>query len=738
MKVTEIRQESDFENLRSGWNTLCEAASKTIFLSWEWVTSWWSAYGSPGDLRIATVFDEQGILRGIAPLRAGLLRRFGQCVPSLSFIGDAARASDSDYLDLIIEPGYEKPVIEALMEHWALPLSNGTVLELNEIPGSSPNVAVLKELAEACNLIWSEQDVPCATVRLPGTWDEYLRMVQPRFRTKIRSVLKNLAARPEVSFGFCKTAGELEEMLPVLFDLHTRRWNQAGKPGVFGCDRKRDFYRTLSPVLLNREWLRFSWLRWNGRVLACQYGFVYNGTYFQLQEGYEPASEHWNVGGGLRAWSVQELINEGIREYDFMGGVGRHKTDWGAEVKQSKRLLLAPRSYRNIVLLRGPEWEAAGRESVRKLLPEKILKMRKARAERNNGTGASDGRRWVRHVTAACYAYSGLPALTSRVRKRYQLSIGAAGKLSWRKRSESAARIFYYHRVNDDHDPFFSAISTSVFEQHMRYLARHYRVLSMTQLMQHLTEGDSTEPVVAVTFDDGYADNYHNAFPILRRFGIPATIFLTTGSMDSGEPLWFEQLAEAVKKTSREFIDVELEVPRRVWMRTQEERLAGNQEIFDGLRALADSERQLRLAEILRQLGPVVTCERKNKLLTWDQVRLMKANGIDFGGHTVSHPFLSRLSSETAAWEVSECKRRIEEELQENVRYFAYPNGREQDLGGMSKELLRSAGYRGAVTTIWGMNYRSTDPMELRRGGPWESSAALFAYKLDWYQLMNE
>jgi len=88
-------------------------------------------------------------------------------------------------------------------------------------------------------------------------------------------------------------------------------------------------------------------------------------------------------------------------------------------------------------------------------------------------------------------------------------------------------------------------------------------------------------------------------------------------------------------------------------------------------------------------------------------------------------------------WEVSECKRRIEEETQAAVDYFAYPNGREEDFTDWNKAVLRNAGYRAALTTIWGMNYQSTDRMELRRGQPWEESPELFACKLDWYQLVN-
>jgi peptidoglycan/xylan/chitin deacetylase (PgdA/CDA1 family) len=124
-------------------------------------------------------------------------------------------------------------------------------------------------------------------------------------------------------------------------------------------------------------------------------------------------------------------------------------------------------------------------------------------------------------------------------------------------------------------------------------------------------------------------------------------------------------------------------------------------------------------------------------MLTWDQVRQMQKHGIDFGGHTVTHPFLSQMSGERVAWEASECKRRIEEETQHFVGHFAYPNGRERDFGTWNKEVVQKAGYHAAVTTIWGPNDSSTDPMELRRGGPWETTPAGFAYKLDWYQLIG-
>jgi peptidoglycan/xylan/chitin deacetylase (PgdA/CDA1 family) len=523
----------------------------------------------------------------------------------------------------------------------------------------------------------------------------------------------------------------VERLLPILYDLHARRWNEVGRPGVFVQPGKRDFYAKLSARLLERGWLRLSWLEWNGTVLACQCGFVYRDVYSQLQEGYETASEHLNIGIGLRALTIREFIRQGVREYDFLGGIGRHKSDWGAEVKHSQQIAVANRSYKNVLFCRGPEWEMRARESIKAALPAKVLEIRQAHFSHSNGSGSS-AKEWLRRTAANCYVHSRLPKLVQPLRSRYQLALP---KLSLQKRQEASARILYYHRVNDDGDPFFPAISTALFEQEMRYLARHYTIVSLTDLVKHLEDGPPTR-MLAITFDDGYQDNYLNAFPVLQRYGLPATIFLTTGGLDSRQPLWFEQLAGAVKETSVDHLDLEIDIPRRFWMRTTAERLQANGAIFSVLRGLPDTERRYRLDVVLRQLGvPEAARERRGKMLTWDQVRLMKSCGIDFGGHSVTHPFIARLTPEQVAWEVGECKRRIEDELQQPVDCFAYPHGREEDFGKWNKNSIRNAGYRAAVTTIWGLNYRSTDLLELRRGGPWEQSPSLFAYKMDWYEL---
>ncbi len=742
MKTIEIRDENEFERLRPEWDELLAAStSRTVFSTFDWASAWWSAYGVPGTLRILTAFDDEGRLRGIAPLRSRKLSQFGQSHTRLAFIGDGS--GDSDYLDFIIARDHEKAVLASFWARWGDELRSGTVLSLSELPQSSGALCVLRAMAGADkSCLWTETPVSCGTARLPESWEEYLGVLRPRFRTKVRSVLRHLESRPEVRFGVCRDMEEARRMLPVLFDLHAKRWAQEGMPGVFGWDRKREFYFDLSARLLEKGQLRLSWLEWSGQILACQYGFVYDNTYFHLQEGYEPASEHWSVGIGLRAWSIREFLREGLREYDFLGGVGRHKLDWGAEVKYSSNVLLTAATFKNRLLCSSPEWKSRARERVKSLVPERILAAKQARLTRRpeaDGNPVSGTGERLRQAVAKCYFHLGLPALTRHFRDRYQLAVspnGSGRRFGCEKRSAAAGRILYYHRVNDDRDPFCPATPTRLFEQEMCFLAKHHRVVSLGELLDHL-DNDSPKPVVSITFDDGYQDNYQNAFPILQRYGMPATIFLTTGGIDSHQPLWFEQLAGALKKTSREFVDLEIDLPRRFWSRNVAEKLNANNQIFALLRRLSDSDRRQWLARILERLTVPKDAEREGKMLTWDQIREMRGRGIEFGGHTVNHPFLSQLTRKQAVWEVSECKRRIEEEVQQRVDYFAYPNGRGEDFAEWNKQVLAAAGYRAAVTTIWGMNHRATDRMALRRGQPWEGDEALFAGKLDWYQLTN-
>jgi peptidoglycan/xylan/chitin deacetylase (PgdA/CDA1 family) len=296
---------------------------------------------------------------------------------------------------------------------------------------------------------------------------------------------------------------------------------------------------------------------------------------------------------------------------------------------------------------------------------------------------------------------------------------------------EKMFQILVYHRVGAAGDAFVPALSVAAFERHVKYLCERCCVLSLTDLIAAADAGRIPTRAVAITFDDGYEDTYLHAFPVLRRHGMPATVFLTTGLMDSDLTMWNDGVGTAIRDTACAALDG---VPGcgPLPLTTTQQRLEALERTLKALKAHPPSER----AELTRQIGRTlgVSPDRGPGMLRWKQVEEMHAHGIEFGAHTVNHPILTSIPEEAAAREISESKRCIEERLQVPVKHFAYPNGLASDFNETTKRLLKQAGFSTAVSMLFGTNSATTDRYELRRGGPWEEDASVFATKLWWYR----
>ena len=286
------------------------------------------------------------------------------------------------------------------------------------------------------------------------------------------------------------------------------------------------------------------------------------------------------------------------------------------------------------------------------------------------------------------------------------------------------------HRVNDDNDPFMAAMPTAIFAARMAHIARHYRVLTVEDLAQRLQEGRAPHNALAITFDDGYRDNLTHAAPILSRLGLPATIFLVTGYIDTPRALWFDRLALAFKSACAR--QVTLTDGRVVTLRTVEERLAALSAARALLKLLPDDQRSVALEELIQALRPLP--ERPKRLmLGWDEVAALRGLGFAIGAHTVTHPIMSRLTPSQVREEIHGSKAAIEKAVGAPVRAFAYPNGRDDDYNEAVTQVVRDAGFTCAVTTKRGLNDADTPVLELRRGGPWEEHVPTFALKLAYY-----
>jgi hypothetical protein len=271
----------------------------------------------------------------------------------------------------------------------------------------------------------------------------------------------------------------------------------------------------------------------------------------------------------------------------------------------------------------------------------------------------------------------------------------------------------------------------------MRYLALNFQFVSLNQLagMQVPLLGDRY--CVAITFDDGYRDNFVHAFPILTRFRIPATIFLTTGYIDSGALPWYDHARLAFKLTSRTQLSLQELGGPSACLETEAERLKAMHLTLDWLRTIDDDTRQLGFRELLRNLRVTSELTLPGTMLTWAEIRQMQKAGIDFGAHTVSHPALRTLPASRLLEEIVECKINLENRLQVSARHFAYPFGKPADFSDAAKHAVRAAGFQTAVTTIPGFNVPGHDLFELRRLNLEESDPAIFGLKFDWSRMSS-
>ena len=343
----------------------------------------------------------------------------------------------------------------------------------------------------------------------------------------------------------------------------------------------------------------------------------------------------------------------------------------------------------------------------------------------------------IKRVFCSAVVYSGVLSFVRQCVNVFEANCidgRAVGFPFIRRRRESRLQILTYHRVNDEGDSFFPATPTSVFTEQMQFLAEHYRVFALETAVELLGKGELPDNAVCITFDDGYQDNYLHAFPILKRLGISATIFLATGVIGTGRVLWHDRVFSAFRQTTKGALKGFGPQSATFKVTSLQEKLLAQQQVLGILRQCDEDTRARWVNQLIERLEVEPFISESGLMLNWEQVRSMVRGGIEIGSHTMTHPIMSRISSFQVRDEAVGSMKAIQQEIGVTPRTFAYPNGTADDFTPSVKAALREAGYVCAVTTIFGSNSRAQDPFELRRGGPWETHLPTFAVKMNWYR----
>lgn len=338
-------------------------------------------------------------------------------------------------------------------------------------------------------------------------------------------------------------------------------------------------------------------------------------------------------------------------------------------------------------------------------------------------------RELIKTLAAAGLHWSGALRAAQAFSNGFEIAALPSGRRSIRRPMGPKFAILCHHRIGSGGVPYYSNFSPEAFEKQIRFLRSNYRLVSMDELCLGLDEKESRGQAVAITFDDGYRDVYTQAFPILRKYRVPAMVYLTGAAIETGEVSWYDRVFAIAMSSRRYALEIEVDGPRRFILASPQSRMLAATEIVKALRGCSNRERIAACAALEAQAN-VPPAEVRDRMLTWQQIHEMQRAGISFGAHTMTHPVVGRLEADEREAELGHSKSLLEDRLQQPVEHFAYPFGSVSDIDAETCSLMPSVGYRSAVSTAWGVNVPNTNRFLLRRIGGEVPSLSLFSFYL--------
>lgn len=288
--------------------------------------------------------------------------------------------------------------------------------------------------------------------------------------------------------------------------------------------------------------------------------------------------------------------------------------------------------------------------------------------------------------------------------------------------------VLNYHRILEHKDPLLeSEPDIATFRWQMAVLARCFNVLPLHHAIELLAKGRMPPRAVCITFDDGYRSVHDLALPILKEFGLPATVFVTSGYIGGGN-MWNDRIIEAVQNLPHGQLDLSELGLGAYSLASLGDRKRTVGKLTEASKYLPPKARQ----DLIKRLDALVGEDLDHALmLTPEMVVNLDRAGIEIGAHTISHPILTSLEDDSSRIEIEGGKKELEAIIGKPVRLFAYPNGKiGKDFDERHTRMARDAGFTAAFTTAIGAVSASQDRFALPRSRPWDKTPFLFALRL--------
>lgn len=285
-------------------------------------------------------------------------------------------------------------------------------------------------------------------------------------------------------------------------------------------------------------------------------------------------------------------------------------------------------------------------------------------------------------------------------------------------RNAPGVKILAFHQVsNERFDPLFMKIRIEIFEDLIRYLKKNYTILPLREYFDRETYHKAIDKnSIVITFDDGYRDNYLNAYPILKKYNVPATLFLSAEAVNNNSFLWYDTIVSVFKNTRKNSIELRLPESKKYQLVSLKNKYLAIRDTIAYAKNLPPLERDAFINSLLKLFDEnrITKSKCSEMMLSWEMVKEMHETGITFGSHGLTHTRLINLSKEAIEKEVHASKKLIEEQGGAEALFFAYPNGQRDDFEEITEDILRSNSYLGACTLIKGEN-ASFRPFAMQR-----------------------
>jgi CelD/BcsL family acetyltransferase involved in cellulose biosynthesis len=329
--MLKVRELNDFEEMKDSWDILLEKSrvNTNIFLTWEWLSTWWKHFGKGRKPLILLVEDEQKVL-AVAPLMLSeyKLPLIGK-MQRVEFIGSPA----SDYNDFIVLDK-EAECLKLILAYLKSNTPHWNWIELKEVKETTGTMDDFRYLApelledfkieeRTCNI--------CPYITLPNSFESLMNSLTKNMRQNLNKYMRKINQKYDVKLKKYDDAGfTVETGMRTFVSLHQKKWASEGFPGNFEEGRRDflNFHLDVAQSFADKGWLGLYFLMANNEPIAAQYTFKYNRKMLCYLTGFDPAYSEYSAGNLLTMFLLRECIIEGFNEYDMMRGDEAYKTRW--------------------------------------------------------------------------------------------------------------------------------------------------------------------------------------------------------------------------------------------------------------------------------------------------------------------------------------------------------------------------------------------------------------------------